>query len=332
MNTVCGPMKRKLKKSLKIAGVALAVLIALVVGAAAFITLALPNVDAPDLTVEATPERLARGEYLANNVMGCLDCHAQRDWTKSTGPTIAASKGGGGEKWLRAHGFPGNLVAPNITPYALAGWTDGEIFRAITAGVSKDGTVLFPVMPYQKYGQLDREDIYAVIAYIKTLPSIASTTPERELDFPLNLLVHTMPAQGLNDLRLDRSSSIAYGRYLVTAAACAECHTQQNQQSGELHFAGGFEFPLETGGTVRSANITPDKETGIGHWTKDQFVSTFKKFRDSTYVPQAVAPNTFNSVMPWTYYAGISEGDLSAMYDYLHSLKPVAHEVEKFTN
>jgi hypothetical protein len=265
--------------------------------------------------------------------MGCLDCHAQRDFSKFTGPTLPETKGAGGEKWTRAAGFPGNLIAPNITPYALKDWTDGEIFRAITAGVRKDGTPLFPIMPYHQYGQLDKEDIYAVIAYIKTLEPIASTTPERELDIPLNIIVHTIPQEGTHALKPDKSNSVAYGKYLITAAACYDCHTIQEsgQYVEEMAFAGGFEFPMETGGIVRSANITPDPETGIGNWTKERFITAFKQYQDSTFVPHTVAPNTYNSMMPWTYYSGLEEEDLSAMYDYLKSLKPIKNQVVKFT-
>lgn len=322
-----------MKKVLKITGIILSVFVLFIIGVIAYITLALPNIDAPELTIEPTPERLARGEYLANNVMGCLDCHAQRDWHKFTAPTLPETKGGGGEKWLREFGFPGNLVAPNITPYALKDWTDGELFRAITAGVRKDGSPLFPIMPYHQYGQLEKEDIYAVIAYIKTLQPIEATTPERELDFPLNIIVHTMPEEGTHALKPDKSNTVAYGQYLVTAAACFDCHTiQENgQYVAAMAFAGGFDFPMETGGIVRSSNITPDPETGIGKWTKERFISAFKQYQDSTFVPHAVAPNTYNSMMPWTYYSGLEEEDLSAMYDYLKSLKPIKNQVVKFT-
>lgn len=322
-----------MKKVLKIAGIVLAVIVVFIAGAIAFITLGLPNIDAPELTIEPTPERLERGEYMVNSVMGCMDCHAQRDWSKFMGPVIEASKGAGGEKWLREYGFPGTLVAPNITPHAIGDWTDGELYRAITAGVSKDGHPLFPIMPYQQYGKLDKEDIYAVIAYIKTLKPIISTTPERELDFPLNIVVHTIPSQGAHELKPDKSDPVAYGKYVITAAACYECHT--NQENGQyienMAYAGGFEFAMETGGVVRSANLTPDQVTGIGNWTKERFIATFKQYQDSTFVHSAVTPNTFNSMMPWTYYATMKEEDLGAIYDYLRSLQPIQNQVVKFT-
>jgi hypothetical protein len=142
-----------------------------------------------------------------------------------------------------------------------------------------------------------------------------------------------MPKEGTHDLKPDKSDPLAYGKYMVTAAACYECHTQQveGQYVEAMAFAGGFDFPMETGGIVRSANLTPDMETGIGKWTKEQFISAFKKYQDSTFVLQAVAPNTYNTMMPWTYYSGLEEEDLSALYDYLKSLQPIKNQVVKFT-
>lgn len=49
------------------------------------------------------------------------------------------AQGAGGEIFDQNMGFPGKFISPNITPYALREWTDGEIFRAITSGVNKDG-------------------------------------------------------------------------------------------------------------------------------------------------------------------------------------------------
>ena len=323
-----------MNKLLKIVGLAIAAIAFLIICAVSFIKLGLPNIEAPDITIEATPERLARGEYLANNVMGCLDCHAQRDFSKFTAPTITETKGRGGEEWNRAMGFPGHMVAPNITPYKLKDWTDGEIYRAITSGVSKDGSPLFPIMPYKMYGQLEKEDIYSVIAYIKTLPAIPSETPERELDFPLNLIVNTMPSEPTHQLKAHNENAVENGKYVITSAACFDCHTPQDkgQFIESMAYAGGMEFPLMTGGIVRSANITPDAESGIGNWTKEQFVNRFKQHADSSFVAYDINQGDFNTFMPWTYYAGMKTEDLESIYDYLKSLQPIAHKVEKFSS
>ena len=69
-----------MKKALKIFGIVLGVLLVGVLGVMAYVSLALPNVgDASDLKVEATPERVRRGEYLANHVNVCMDCHSTRE-------------------------------------------------------------------------------------------------------------------------------------------------------------------------------------------------------------------------------------------------------------
>ena len=91
-------------------------------------------------------------------------------------------------------GPAGVLYAKNITPAAIGSWTDGELLRAVTQGVSKDGTPLFPLMPYPHFGALDEEDIHAVLAYVRSFKAIESTPKPRQLNFPLNLIVRTIPA------------------------------------------------------------------------------------------------------------------------------------------
>ena len=85
------------------------------------------------------------------------------------------------------------------------------------------------------------------------------------------------------------------------------------------------------GGVVRSANITPDAETGIAKWTEEMFVNRFKSYTDSTYKPADIKPGEFNTVMPWTMYGNMKTEDLKAIYAYLRTVKPVKNEVEKFS-
>ncbi len=120
-----------------------------------YIKTMLPSVgEPPELKVSMASENIVRGQYLANHVTVCIDCHSTRDWSKFAGPPIIGTEGKGGEVFDQSLGFPGKYVANNITPYHLKDWTDGEIFRAITTGVSKDGRALFPIMPYHNFGLL----------------------------------------------------------------------------------------------------------------------------------------------------------------------------------
>jgi hypothetical protein len=122
-----------------------------------------------------------------------------------------------------------------------------------------------------------------------------------------------------------------YGKYLTTIAGCGECHTEQvrGKHKPNMEFAGGWTFPLPTGGHVTSANITADDETGIGKWTREEFVTRFKAFASPSAATPVNAGGT-NTIMPWTAYAGMTEQDLGAMYDYLRAQPAVRHVVERF--
>lgn len=308
------------------------ILIVLVVGSLAYIKLALPNVgEAPDLKIEATDMRIERGRYLAHHVMVCIDCHSQRDWTLFSGPPMDGTWGQGGERFAQEFGFPGKFVASNITPANLGSWTDGEIFRAVTSGVGKDGRPLFPIMPHLSYGQLDEEDIYSVIAYIRTLSPIQNVTEPSKADFPMNFILHTIPQKPNFRKRPATTDLIEYGKYLVTAASCFDCHTRQEKgQFVGKPFAGGFEFPMPDGSKVISANITPHPTSGIGNWTEEQFIRRFKMYSDSNYVVPKVAPGEFQTIMPWVMYSGMNEEDLRAMYQYLRTLEPQDENYPRF--
>lgn len=323
-----------MKKFVKIILVIIIIIAVGIGGILIYITSFLPNIKADDnLVIELTPDRIERGRYLANELMGCVGCHGRRDYNKFAGPIIKGSKGSGGEHFGHELGFPGEIYAPNITPTYMKDWTDGELYRAITCGVDKDGNALFPVMPYLQYGKLPREDIYSVIAYIRTLQPTIKEYPKHELDFPLNILVHTMPKEGPHNLKPDDNDMVKHGEYIVTAATCYDCHTpmEKGKYNDEMAFSGGVEFHLPTGGIVRSANITPDKDTGIGNWTEEEFVRRFKIFADSNYVAPEVHQGDFNTYMPWEYYSQIKERDLRAVYAYLMSRNPVKKKVVKFT-
>ncbi len=298
-----------------------------------YINFFLPNVGpAPDIQIEITDEKIEHGRYLANHVMLCMDCHAVRDFSKFAGPLKPGTKGAGGEVFDRDNvGVPGSFVAPNLTPAALGDWTDGEIFRAITSGVSKDGSALFPIMPYPNYSQLAEDDIHAVIAYLRSLEPVEYERPPSEYDFPVNLLINTMPVKANLQPRPDKNDVADYGRYLVTAAACSDCHTkiERGQFVGEP-YAGGNEYPMPGGSIVRSANLTPH-ETGIGNWTKEQFIARFKVFADSLHVPGAVEPGQFQTIMPWLMYADMKEEDLGAIYEYLRTIEPVENRITIFS-
>jgi cytochrome c553 len=238
--------------------------------------------------------------------------------------------GEGGEVFDSKVGFPGEVHVPNITPYNLKGWTDGELFRTITTGERKDGSAIFPLMPWPYYSKMSREDIYSIIAYIRTLKPIKTSYPKSQLNFPLNIIVHTMPQKASLGQMPSPSDTLKYGAYLCNAAGCIECHSQSDNGKilKGMAFAGGHAYHIN-GVTIRSANITPDKTTGIGKWKEADFVGMFKSFGDPSKAA-GVQKGTFQTIMPWYDYSGMTETDLAAIFEYLKTVKPVKNNVVSF--
>ena len=320
-----------MKVLLKIVAVLAVLLLVVAAAGLGYLYYAFPNVPVTEYRIEATPERLARGRYLDEHVVGCTTCHTERDWTKFSGPVKPERRGAGGETFNL--GPAGMLYSRNITPAAIASWSDGELVRAVTAGVSQDGTPLFPLMPYPHYGFMAEDDVQAVLAHVRTLQPIENNSiPARALSFPLNLIVRTMPAAPSHQQRPSPQDKLAYGRYMTRIALCSDCHTPIDDRGTPLpgmDFAGGMEF-YETGYRVRSANITPDADTGIGTWTEQQFIDKFKAFETTAPATLSDIERRQNTVMPITAYAGMTREDLAAIYAFLRSQKSVVNRVNRF--
>ncbi|MDR6290148.1 mono/diheme cytochrome c family protein [Inquilinus ginsengisoli] len=110
--------------------------------------------------------------------------------------------------------------------------------------------------------------------------------------------------------------TVEKGRYLTILGGCAACHTVP----GGTPFAGGraIETPF---GDVLATNITPDRETGIGGWTDDEFVRALQEGigRDGEHLYPA---------LPYTAYTKVERDDLLAIRAYLDTLDPVRNPVE----
>jgi mono/diheme cytochrome c family protein len=110
---------------------------------------------------------------------------------------------------------------------------------------------------------------------------------------------------------LSQANIVARGEYLAKAADCMVCHTTE----GGKEYAGGLGFKLPFG-TLYSTNITPDKETGIGNYSDQDFLNAVHRGvrRDGARLYPA---------MPYTSYTYISDDDALAIKAYLFSLAPV---------
>jgi mono/diheme cytochrome c family protein len=298
-----------------------------------FLTLKGPAMKpAPNIKVAMTPERIERGRYIFENLAHCDGCHSPRDWMALDAPTIAETRGSGAT-FPAEFEFPGTVTSANITPdkeTGLGAWTDGEKIRAIREGVSRDGRALFPFMPYPAYAKMSDEDVEALVAFMNTLKPVRKAQPKTVLNFPVNLLVkfEPKPVEGKVG-NPDRNNPLKYGEYLVEMGECMACHTmkERGKNIAGKEYAGGFEFPI-AGFLVRSANITPDEETGIGKWSEERFINTFKdRGRVATGSAAKATQATF-SPMGWADRSHLEEADLKAIFAYLRTLKPVYHPVE----
>jgi len=325
-----------LKRFLKVVAIALLAVVALAAIGVSYLALRKPDQQpASAEKIDATPQRLARGQYLVNHVSVCLDCHSER--TPAYGfPIKPGGEGAKGFIWNRDAKFPGILAAANITPdpeTGLGNWTDGEILRAIREGVDREGNALFPIMPYGHYRNLSDEDAKSIVAYLRTLEPLRYEKPEKALDMPLPFIEKFIPKPVTAPVpEPNRADTLAYGKYLVDVAACAECHTPKNDKGESIagmELAGGFEMHAP-GVRVVTANITPHSSTWMGTATKEQFIARFKSFASINASNAPPADKGRNTLMPWLTYSGMTEEDLGAIYAYLKTVKPVENKVNPF--
>jgi mono/diheme cytochrome c family protein len=114
----------------------------------------------------------------------------------------------------------------------------------------------------------------------------------------------------------DDPALIARGKYLATAADCLACHTGPDTKP----FAGGVELKTPFG-TIVSPNITPDKDTGIGAWTDNEFVSALWQGRGHN--GKRLFP-----AMPYPSFTLMAKDDVLAIRAYLKTVEPVAAKIE----
>jgi mono/diheme cytochrome c family protein len=244
---------------------------------------------------------------------------------------VPGTEGKGGQR----KGVP----VPNITPTVLGSWTNEEIVAALTTGMNKAGDTLYPTMPYMSYQYLTKYDAESIAAYLRTLKPIADTVSKRDLgQLPPGRLTALFHEWYQNDIyeTLDTQhldGELRKGKYLVTIGGCIACHTNLDAKTrafkkdsalagGQLSNKPGNNFK------VMSANITPDSATGIGAWTEDMFLAKFAGYRNRKAYDYA--PGRYNSEMPWTIFANMTDADIRLIYRYLRTIKPIRHQVTKW--
>jgi hypothetical protein len=275
-----------------------------------------------DRTFESTPARLARGQYLMS-VSACFHCHSEHDLSVPEYPVADGRRGAG---WEMPIPELGKVIAPNITSDKATGigaWTDDEIARAIQEGVSRDGSPLFPIMPYMNFRNLTDEDLASLIVYLRTVPPVSQKRERTKLIFPLSILVNVMPSPVPAHTPVERTTPVARGEYLVrTVAGCQDCHSaaHNGERIEGLDLAGGMHLndPGRNMAAVHSLNLTSDP-SGIAHYDEALFIQVMK----TGHLPTRM----LNHIMPFENFRNFTEDDLKDIFAYLRSVPPVKHRV-----
>jgi mono/diheme cytochrome c family protein len=132
---------------------------------------AYPDADA-GFSKAMLADSVRRGAYLVT-IGHCMECHSA--WSRGVSD-FKAGLGRGGRAFPLREGSPDaapGSIAANITSHPTAGigaWSDGEIVRAITQGIGRDGRTLKPPMAYGYYVAVTAVDLADIIAYLRTVP------------------------------------------------------------------------------------------------------------------------------------------------------------------
>jgi mono/diheme cytochrome c family protein len=272
---------------------------------------------------ETTPQRLERGQYLANGVSGCVYCHTEHDFRKADEPLPASQRGGG--QVLPYLGLPGRVVANNLSSDSQTGagsWTDDQLARAIREGIGHDGRALFPIMPYLRFHSMSDEDLASIVVYLRTLPPVHHELPSTEIVFPVKYLIRNapLPLQGAVSAP-DPADRMAYGKYLIAIGGCEDCHTPEHhgQAIPGMDFSGGFLLQVPGEPPAAAANLTTDA-SGIGYYDEALFLQAMRT--------GSVRGRKLSPLMPFAVYRNMSDDDLKAIFAYLRTAKAVHHRVD----
>ena len=260
---------------------------------------------------------IAKGRYVAL-AADCGSCH-----TAPGGKPYA-----GGNALKSAFG---TLYGANITPDEKTGigtWTKADFEKALRRGISKDGSYIFPAMPYSAYTKMTPDDMDALWAYMRSVAPVAYTPPENTLPFPLSIRsgqavwqsLYFKPGEYAPEAKHDATWN--RGAYLVLALGhCNECHTPRTLAQG-----------LETKHALTGAqiegwyapDISNDPLSTVGKLSTDQLAKFLKSGRlpDNTKSFGPMQETVHDSL------SKLSDKDLFAMAVYLKDQRESVQEVK----
>jgi mono/diheme cytochrome c family protein len=270
------------------------------------------------------PPSVARGEAVLRASGGCT-CHTDYPGEGDAAPELAGG---------RALATPfGTYYSTNITPHretGIGGWSDDDFVRAMTEGRAPDGSHYFPVFPYPSFASMTRRDLLDLKAYLFSIDAVerANREPDALLPFRLRLAVAGWKLLNFDPRPFEpdpaRSEAWNRGAYLVNGPAhCGECHTPRTLTGGldrSRELAGSSEGPE---GEL-APNVTPDRRTGIGDWSKVDLTW----YLETGVEPDGDAAEGLMAEVIEHGYAHLPDTDRDAIAEYLLSLPPIENDLK----
>lgn len=319
-------------KILKIIGIILGFALIVILAFALFIHFrGIPHFEAkdPGITITRDSAMEANGKRLAS--MLCKDCHYNPATDKFTGRNITDP----------ATEQFGTIYSQNITQdkeYGIGNWTDGQITWLLRTGILRTGRYSPPYMP--KLPHMSDYDLNSIIAFLKsqdpwvTAEAVPDTQPSPSFltKFLCFVAFEPLPFPAQPIAGPDTTNPVALGQYIVTGMLdCYPCHSADfktmnvaNPELSKGFMGGGNLVGINADGkNMRSANLTPDKETGIGNWTEEQFVKCLR---------YGQKPDGTQLSLPMIPLPQLTEREAKAIYAYLMQLPPITNKVTNPAN
>jgi len=213
----------------------------------------------------------------------------------------------------------GKFYTRNLTPDTATGigrYSDEEIARVIRYGVHSNGEMVLPFMPFQ---QMTDADLTAVVSFLRSIPAVYNKVPDHQYNVMGNLLKAFVlrpvgPSEEVKKtIKID--TSVEYGRYLtMNIANCNECHTRRDNVGNYVGepLAGGSPFEEEGKETLVPPNLTPDSSSRIFGWSREMFIQRFRMGKLISH-----------SHMPWAAFGRMTDEELTSIYKFIQTVKPV---------
>ncbi|MHB8206363.1 hypothetical protein [Mucilaginibacter sp.] len=269
-------------------------------------------------TVSQSPADFERGKELAFSI--CAGCHYDHSVNKFIGTQIHD-----------VPGIAGKVYSANLTQSKSNGvishYSDAEIGYLLKTGIARDGRYL----SYMLRPNLAETDIKALIVYFRSAdPAVSAadtTVGKTDLTFigKAFMNIKAKPIAYRSNVKIP-ANQVDLGYYLVDNLGCFHCHSasltklnylQPNQTPGYL--AGGMTLKGEHDMSIKASNITPDKSTGIGDYTREDFRKA---------LTDGQAPDRHLKV-PMPKFNMLKDSEIDAIYAYLQTVPAKYHVVKR---